>query len=156
MEHFVCLSVVATGFLICSLILLCCPFYKSRFSKQTTIATSSLHAKWIYFNVHPVDMVTMDPDHFPLNLDLLFWKKKIQFICLTYIYFTSVILSLLWCEVSQANCHCYKLLAWQVAEFQRPPNEDASPFIGWGCLLEKNPLCPSTSAMLSPPSDKVQ
>jgi hypothetical protein len=85
-EHFVCLPVVATGFLICSLILLCCPFYESRFSKQTTIATSSLHARWIYFNVHPVDMVTMDPDHFPLNLDLLFWKKKYNLFALhTYI-----------------------------------------------------------------------
>ncbi|WJX29360.1 hypothetical protein P8452_18012 [Trifolium repens] len=56
-EHFVCLPVVATGFLICSLILLCSPFYESRFSKQTIIATSSLHARWIYFNVHPVDML---------------------------------------------------------------------------------------------------
>jgi hypothetical protein len=74
--EFVCLPVVATGFLICSLILLCCPFYESRFSKQTIIATSSLQVRWIYFNVHPVDIVTMDHDHCPLNLDLLFWKKK--------------------------------------------------------------------------------
>jgi hypothetical protein len=54
-------TITPTSFLLCPLIELYCHFY---FHKQTITAARSFHDKWKNINMHPIEIMTMDPDHY--------------------------------------------------------------------------------------------